>query len=140
MNENINEIVDNTKIAETVSEKIPYETLRQFLVKPLDPIKVKKEFSKPVPADKQNGNVDGIDAVDYDKVETEVKEVESNYRKGIVLKVPYEYQAMIKDGKFHVADINVGDTVVYKAAFAQWFDLLKDSQLVESYSIVALVK
>ena len=137
---NINEIVDNTKIAETVSEKIPYETLKQFLVKPLDPIKVKKEFSKPVPSAKQKGNVDGIDAVDYDKVETEVKEVESNYRKGIVLKVPYEYQAMVNDSKFNVANINVGDTIVYKAGFAQWFDLLKDSQLVDSYSIVALVK
>ena len=137
---NINEIVDNTKIAETVSEKIPYETLKQFLVKPLDPIKVKKEFSKPVPSDEQKGNVDGIYAVDYDKVETEVKEVESNYRKGIVLKVPYEYQAMVNSDKFNVANINVGDTIVYKAGFAQWFDLLKDSQLVDSYSIVALVK
>ena len=47
---------------------------------------------------------------------------------------------MVNDGKFHVANINIGDTVVYKAAFAQWFDLFKDSQLVESYSIVALVK
>lgn len=139
-NKNVNEIVDDKKIAETVSEKIPYETLKQFLVKPLDPIKVKKEFSKPVPADEQKGNVDGVDAIDYDKIETEVKEVESNYRKGIVLKVPYEYQAMVNDDKFHLANINVGDTVVYKAGYAQWFDLFKDSQLVDAYSIVALVK
>ena len=97
----------------------------------------KSTEKKPVKTTKKEKSEKVIDEV---VVETEVKEVESNYRKGIVLKVPYEYQTMVNDSKFNVANINVGDTIVYKAGFAQWFDLLKDSQLVDSYSIVALVK
>lgn len=133
------EIVDNTAVAESVSEKIPYETIKQFLVKPLDPIMVKKEFSKPVEKTTSKDE-NGIEATDYDEVETEVKEVESNYRKGVVIKVPLDYQKMMADEKYPATPIHVGDTVVYQANMARWFDIFKDSQLVESYSIIALVK
>lgn len=137
--ENINETIDQAKIANTVAEHIKFETLRNFLVKPLDPVMVKKEFSKPVPTETKKDE-NGIEATDYEKVETEVKEVESDYRRAIVIKVPLEYQKAMNDEKFPVTPINVGDTVIYKEGTARWFDQLKDSQIIDSYSIFAIEK
>lgn len=138
--ENVNiENVDQVKVAETVSEHIQFETLRTFLVKPLDPIMVKKEFSKPIPKDTTKDN-NGIEATDYDEVETEIKEVESDYRKAIVIKVPLDYQRAMNDEKFPAAPIRVGDTIIYKAGAARWFDQLKDSQIIDSFSIFAIEK
>lgn len=130
---------EKDKLVASVSEKINLNTIRQFLVKPLDPIMVKKEFSKPIPADKQKGkDKDGVDAVDYDKVETEVKEVESDYRKGVVLKVPFEYEAQMKSENFPTLPIHVGDTIIYNAHMGKWYDLLKDSVLISGYDIIGV--
>ena len=41
-------IIDQSPLAESLSEQIKYQFLDFFLVKPLDPVKVTKEFSKPV--------------------------------------------------------------------------------------------
>ena len=41
-------IIDQTVLAEDLSSKIKYDFIDFFLVKPLDPVKVKKEFSTPV--------------------------------------------------------------------------------------------
>ena len=41
-------IIDQSVLAEDVASKIPYEFRDFFLIKPLDPVKVKKEFSTPV--------------------------------------------------------------------------------------------
>ncbi len=46
----------------------------------LDPIKVKKEFSKPVDVKPAKKDDNGVEAVDFD-VETGGKEVESDFRK-----------------------------------------------------------
>lgn len=140
MEENMKvEVTDNKKLAESVSDYIKFETLRNFLVKPLDPIMVKKEFSTPVPNDKKPvTDENGIEATDYDKVTTEIKEVESDYRKGIVLKVPIDYQRAMKDDKYPLTPINVGDTILYKESNARWFDQLKDAQIIDSYSIFAI--
>ena len=46
-------LIDQTKLAEDVSSKINYEFRQHFLVKPLDPVKVKKEFSE-LTEDKRN--------------------------------------------------------------------------------------
>lgn len=138
MDVNINE---NVKIAEGVSDHIKFETLKQFLVKPLDPVMVSKEFSKPV--EKGNDPVkdeNGIEAKDYDEVETEVKEVESDYRRGVVLKVPLEYQLAMNNEKLMVPKIHVGDVIVYIDRQSRWFDQLKDSQIVDAYSIFAIEK
>lgn len=132
---------NDTKIAESVSEKIGYDFIRNFLVKPLDPIMIKKEFETPVPSTKEpTKDENGIKATDFEEVKKEIKEVESDYRKGIVLKVPTEYQRQMNDEKFPATPIAVGDTIVYRARAAYGFDLLKDSQLIDSYSIVAIVK
>lgn len=131
-------LIDQSQLAESVAEKIQYEFRDKFLVKPLDPIMVKKEFNKPVPSGESTKDENGIEAVDYDKVETEVKEVESDFKKGVVLKVPYTYSSRVKDEKYPEMDIKIGDIIVY--TYGRWFDILKDTQVVDTYNVVAIVK
>ena len=134
------DIIDQSQLAESVSSSINYEPKDMFLVKPLDKIKVMKEFSTPVVNDtteEPTENEDGVKAVDYDTVATETKEVDSDYRKAIVLKVPFSYASQINDPKFPTMSIVVGDTIVYRDGAGRWFDLLKDSQFVSAYDRVA---
>ena len=132
------EIIDQSVLAEDVASKIKYQFLDYFLVKPLDPIKVKKEFSKPVDA-KLSKDEDGIEAQDFDKVETEVKEVDSDYRKGIVLKCPLYYENSDDDAKKYQY-IKIGDTIIFREAAGLRFDLLKDSRLIRQYDILGIEK
>lgn len=68
-------MIDQTQLAEDLSSKIKYEFRQMFLVKPLEPVKVKKKISEPVAKDtKPKKDKDGIEAVDYDEVKTEIKE------------------------------------------------------------------
>ena len=133
-------MIDQTKLAEDLSSKIKYEFRQMFLVKPLEPVKVKKKISEPVVKDaKPKEDKDGIKAVDYDEVKTEIKEVDSDYTRAVVLKLPYEYTHPYDDIKIHQMPIKVGDIIIYKSSRlgAMYFDLLKDSQLVPLYDIVA---
>lgn len=130
------EIVDQKILAEDVSSKINYEMRQFFLVKPLDPIMVEKEFSTPVPKDTEVK--DGIEATNYDEVVTEIKTVESDFAQGIVLKIPYEYLEMQKDNRYFMMPINIGDTIIFRNKTKMNFDLLKDSILVDSYAIIAV--
>lgn len=135
-------IIDQSKLANDVASKIPYEFTDSFLVKLLDPIKVKKEFQVPVSKDETpKKDKNGIAAVDFDETKTETREVDSDYRKGVVLKVPYSYTAQLSDEKItYVPKINVGDIVLFRDAAARFFDLLKDSKLVRQYDIIAIEK
>ena len=128
--------IDQTPLAESVSSKIEYDFLDNFLVKQLDPIKVKKEFSKPVSDNKPNVDENGIKAVDYDKIETEVKETDSDFRKGVIIKIPMSYERM----ETKPYDFNIGDVILFKDSRAGYFDLLKDSRLLNYYDIVAIAK
>lgn len=133
-------IIDQTQLAEDLSSRIKYEFRQMFLVKPLEPVKVKKKISEPVVKDtKPKEDKDGIKAVDYDEVKTEIKEVDSDYTRAVVLKLPYEYTHPYDDVKIHQMPIKVGDIIIYKSSRlgAMYFDLLKDSQLVPLYDIVA---
>ena len=134
--ENDNLTIDQTPLAESVSLKIEYNFLDNFLVKQLDPIKVKKEFSKPVSDNKPNVDKNGIKAVDYDKIETEVKETDSDFRKGIIIKIPMSYERM----ETKPYDFKIGDVILFKDSRAGYFDLLKDSRLLNYYDIVAIAK
>ena len=134
--ENDNLTTDQTPLAESVSLKIEYNFLDNFLVKQLDPIKVKKEFSKPVSDNKPNVDKNGIKAVDYDKIETEVKETDSDFRKGIIIKIPMSYERM----ETKPYDFKIGDVILFKDSRAGYFDLLKDSRLLNYYDIVAIAK
>lgn len=133
-------IIDQIQLAEDLSSKIKYEFRQMFLVKPLEPVKVKKKISEPVVKDtKPKKDKNGIEAVDYDEVKTEIKEVDSDYTRAVVLKLPYEYTHQYDDVKIHQMPIKVGDIIIYKSSRlgAMYFDLLKDSQLVPLYDIVA---
>lgn len=130
-------IMDQSQLANDLSGKIEYDFNREFLVKPLEPVMVKKEFSKPVAeSEKPTKDENGIEAVDYKDVETEVKEVESDFKRGVVLKIPHEYKQQLEGDKYIPMDIKVGDVIVYK--YGKWFDLLKDTQLVSVYDVVAI--
>ena len=131
MNEDKN--IDQTELAESLSKSIKYDFFDYFIVKPLDPIKVKKEFSKPVSAGVPSKDKNGIEAQDFDKVETEVKEVDSDYRKGVVIKCPTYYGE--PGAKQHA---RVGDVVVFRETAGLRFDLLKDSRLLRLFDILGI--
>ncbi len=100
---------------------------------------VKKKISEPVAKDtKPKKDEDGIEAVDYDEVKEEIKEVESDYKRGVVLKLPFSYTHPYDDDKIKQMPIKVGDVIIYKSFRITYFDLLKDSQLVDIYDIVAV--
>lgn len=132
-------LMDQAAVAESVSNKIKYEFSDYFLVKPLDPIKVKKEFTK-LPEDKKPvKDKNGVAAVNVEdsEIETEVKEVDSDYRKAVVLKTPFYYEKTLMENP-NMMKIKVGDVILYKENRSMWFDLIKNSQLVKIYEIIAV--
>ena len=136
-------IIDQSELAQSVSENIPYEFLDYFLVKPLEAIKVKKEIQKPVSDKASTKDENGVEAVDFSKTETEVVEVNSDYRKGVVLKVPNSYKAMVEDAEHPLSSrlkVNVGDIIVFREAGNRFFDLIRDSRLVKYFDIIAIQK
>ena len=132
------EMIDQTAVAQSLSDKIKFSFFDYFLVKPLDPIKVTKEFSKPVSTGTPEKDANGIEAQDFDNVETEVKEVNSDYRRGVVLKRPLYYE--VEDSKNTFIPINIGDIVIFRDAAGLSFDLLKDSKLLRQYDILGVEK
>lgn len=132
------ELIDQTPLAESVSEKIPYSFREHFLVKELDPVKIKKEFSTPVAkSEKPKKDKNGIAAVDYDDVKTEIKEVDSDYRLGVILKLPYNYTNN-QDATRPPFQINIGDVIVYPARCRREFDLISGSAIVSVYDIIGI--
>lgn len=139
MNEE-NTIMDQSELAQSVAENVKYQFLDFFLVKPLDQIKVKKEFSKPVSTGTPTKDKNGVEAQDFDNVETEVKEVDSDYRKGVVIKLPMYYTEPADPEHPTMRPIKVGDVVVFREAAGLRFDLLKDSRLLRQYDILGIEK
>lgn len=139
MNEEV-ERIDQSELAESVAKNIKYSFLDYFLVKPLDPIKVTKEFSKPVSTGTPKKDENGVEAQDFDSVETEVKEVDSDFRKGVVVKLPMYYQEPVDPEHPTIRPIHVGDVVVFREAAGIRFDLLKDSRLLRQYDILGIEK
>lgn len=143
MNED-KEKLDQAALAESVANKIDYDFVDAILVKPLDPIKVKKEFNVPVTDEHQEAKTDknGIEAIDFDEVATEVKEVDSDWREGVIIKLPMTYES----GKLNETSLqstmklHVGDTVLFSDKCGRWFDLVKDSLLIRIYDVVAVKK
>lgn len=132
---NEEKIMDQSELAGSVAKSIPYNFFDFFLVKPLDPIKVTKEFSKPVSDSAPKKDENGVEAQDFDKVETEVKEVDSDYRKGVVIKCPTYYDE--PGAKMHA---QVGDIVIFRETAGMRFDLIKDSRLLRLYDILGIEK
>ncbi len=127
-------LIDQSPLAESVAENIKYDFFDFFLVKPLDPVKVTKEFSKPVATGTPAKDANGVEAQDFDNVETEVKEVNSDYRRGIVLKRPLYYENSDLIGT--KSELKIGDVVIFRDPAGLRFDLLKDSRLLRMYDIL----
>ena len=132
---NEDKIIDQSELAESVAKSIPYSFFDYFMVKPLDPIKVKKEVTKPVSDSTPTTDENGVEAQDFDKVETEVQEVDSDYRKGVVIKCPTYYDE--PNAKVYA---NVGDIVIFRDTAGMRFDLVKDTRLLRLYDILGLEK
>ena len=131
-------LIDQSPLAESVAENIKYEFLDFFLVKPLDPVKVTKEFSKPVTTGTPAKDENGVEAQDFNNVETEVKEVNSDYRRGIVLKRPLYYSGEENKVLGTPSEIKVGDIVIFRDPAGLRFDLLKDSRLLRMYDVLGV--
>ena len=129
-------MIDQSELAKSVADNIPYQFFDFFLVKPLDPIKVTKEFSKPVSTGTPAKDANDVEAQDFDDVETEVKEVDSDYRKGVVIKCASYYENESDSKKY----IKVGDIVIFREAAGYRFDLIKDSRLLRLYDILGVEK
>lgn len=127
-------IIDQSVLAQDVSNKIKYNFFDYYLVKPLDPIKVKKEFSEPV-AKANTVDKNGVNANDFDEVKTEVKEVDSDFRKGVVIKLPTYYDE--PNAKRYA---EIGDIVIFRETAGLRFDLVKDSRLLRLYDILGIEK
>lgn len=137
--DNLN-LEDTKKLAQSIEKGIKYEFAKEFLVKPLPKKKIKKSFTVPVKSEAQQGkDQNGIDAVDYDTAE-EIKEVDSVFSEGVILKLPTSYVYQKNNDKYgdNLPNIEVGDVVVYR--YANYFDLFKDTQLVSTYDVVAVEK
>ena len=115
------------KILNTVLEGLNYTPLKDILIKPLAPIKLQKEDTEAVGTGEKD--IDGYGKFD---TKTSVKEVESDWREGVVLAIAEE---LVEACKFAI-----GDIVVYNKKFAKEFDLFKDSVLVKSYDVIAKKK
>lgn len=131
MNEdNVIELSDDKVLAQSVSDKIEFTMLKDLLIKPLAPVMVSREIQVPVVKETSTDTELGMtDIQEYDEMETKVVEIESIFRKGIVLKVPLQYEK----------EYEVGDTVVYSTRSSAPFDLLKDSVLVQPFNVVAKI-
>lgn len=129
---NEDKLMNQSQLAESVAEKIPYTFHDCFLVKPLDKIMVKKEVTE-LPNNKPVKDKDGIEAVEGTP-KTEVKEVESDYQQGVVIKIPSTYKEI--DNK--LMSVKIGDIILYKPTRTMPFDLLKDSRLIRYFDIVAV--
>lgn len=129
---NEDKLMNQSQLAESVAEKIPYTFHDCFLVKPLDKIMVKKEVTE-LPNNKPVKDKDGIEAVEGTP-KTEVKEVESDYQQGVVIKIPSTY----KEADNKLMSVKIGDIILYKPTRTMPFDLLKDSRLIRYFDIVAV--
>ena len=129
---NEEKLINQSQLAESVAEKIPYTFHDCFLVKPLDKIMVKKEVTE-LPNSKPVKDADGVEAVEGTP-KTEVKEVESDYQQGVVIKIPSTY----KETDNKLMSVKIGDIILYKPTRTMPFDLLKDSRLIRYFDIVAV--
>ena len=118
------ENVSNEKLLEIVLGNLEYKPVKDILVKPLEPVMIQREVN--VPKETEELDEDGKPLMEMTK---EIREIESVFRKGIVLALPAtgSYPECIK----------VGDTIVFNGRFnAVEFDLFKDSMLVKPFDVL----
>lgn len=113
------------KLIEETLKNIDYTVINDVLVKTLTPVKVNKIITEQVPTGEKDEN--GYEMYD---TKDEEKEVESDWSIGVVLCLP---KVSVTEHPF-----TVGDTVVYNKKFARDFDLIRNTNLVRPYDIVAI--
>ena len=104
---------------------LPFKTIDTVLIKPLAVEKVTKTFMQP----NEKGKVDKKTNASLAEFKEVTKEVDSIFRKGIVLALPINSKEL---------PYQVGDCVVYRASLGVDFDMFKDSQLIRMYDILAV--
>lgn len=127
----MNDCYGDNVIAESLQDGIGFDMIRDTLIKPLAPVMLKREFE--VPIVKEQTVEDGENINEFEETKKEIREVESNFATGIILKMPTGQSSLEWSFK-------VGDTVCYNKRFAVEFDLFKDSVLVKPYDIIAIKK
>lgn len=105
--------------------KLPVRPIDTVLVKPLAIEKVIKTFMQP----EEKGKTDKKTNAPVAEFKEVTKEVDSIFRKGIVLALPINSKELA---------YAVGDVVIYRASLGVDFDLFKDSQLIRMYDILAV--
>lgn len=132
----INEAIDNTEnasnedLANYIADKVKWDMCKDVLVKPLEPIMIQREFEVPVVTEQTSEEGETIN--EYESTKKEIREVESNFAKGVVLKMP-------ESGNVEWA-FKIGDTIIYNKRFSVEFDIFKDSVLVKPYDVIAVEK
>lgn len=120
---------NDDKLLQSVVNAIEYTFEKDFLVKPMEPVKIKKKYVEQIPNGKRDDEGNNL----YDTKET-TKEVESDFEIGLILAIPTCYELTCE------GVLNVGDKIVYPKKFAKEFDLFRDSKLIKPYDIVARCK
>lgn len=122
------------KLLNIIKEKINFKLRDRILVKPLAPIMLDMEIEKPI----YKLDEDGKEMVDengfkiYEDTEKVVENVQSQYSKGIIIKLPDNIDTEAFLG------IKEGDTILYPTGSTINFDLIKDSVFLLPFNIVAL--
>ena len=101
----------------------------------MKPIKVTIKQEEPVFDKDADGKIikDENGVPTYSETKTVVKKVDSAYRKGIILKTPYNYNTESNEQ----IQLKVGDIILYPNSSAIPFDQLKDAVFVNPYNVVA---
>jgi hypothetical protein len=122
------------KLIEIIKNALKGFKLRnRVLIKPLPAIMVEVEREMPVFDKDEDGNfiLDENGIKKYSKTEIIKEEVQSSYRKGIVLKLPFN----INKEEFGVEE---GMTVLYPSQSGLNFDQIKDSVFIDPFNIVGI--
>lgn len=122
---------NNVIIAESLQDGIKFEMVKDVLIKPLPPVMLKREFE--VPVVKDTTTEDGEQINEFEETKKEIRDVESNFATGVILKMPIGNSGL--DYSF-----KIGDTVAYNKRMSVEFDLFKDTILVKPYDVIAIVK
>lgn len=118
--------VNQDEVLNDINERAGHKMTKDILVKPLPVEKVMKKIIEQKPTGEKDPST-GMPLLG-EPVET-IQEVDSSFRKGIVLQIPANYTENV---------IKVGDIVAFPYKFSIDFDLFKDSMLVKPYDVISI--
>ena len=124
------ENVSNEALANTVADGLNMSFTKMILVKPLEPIKITKTLTVPEDSGEKDEEGNPIMQMTIKDVENE-----SNFRKGVIISLPYSIKAT--NGLVSGIEAKAGDIIVYNHKRSIDFDLYKDSVLVDPFDVIA---